>query len=193
VLGKQHDKAIIYTTPIAGAVSFYFQPDYFGFVMAAHLFGGYMLSPDLDTYSEPYKRWNLIWNLNYWWLYKKRVSHRSIISHGLLVGTAVRVLYLIAPFVLILHSHLESIMNWCVINKELVLWILAGLEFSAMVHVGCDRISDFQNWLESRNKKGSNKRSPVKKSIKVKSQSSVKSPLPKKKPLRDVQTRTQRK
>ena len=162
--GKQHDRAILITTPIIGAVSFYIQPDYFGFVMASHLFGGYMLSPDLDIVSKPYKRWQL-WNLNYWWLYQKAIPHRSLLSHGLFIGTLLRLAYLLLPVLLIFRSDIPTMYQWCLDNREFMIWILLGLEFSAMVHVGCDRISDFQNFrMSDRNKKGSRK-SPNKKKL----------------------------
>ncbi|MGG6262891.1 metal-binding protein [Leptolyngbya sp. AN03gr2] len=80
---------------------------------AGFLFAGLMLSPDLDLHSRPYKRWKF---LRWIWIpYQKALSHRSFWSHGPLVGTSLRVLYLslwIAGFIvgwIVLWSLFESL------------------------------------------------------------------------------------
>lgn len=61
---------------------------------SAYVFGGYMLSPDLDTMSRPYLRWGL---LKFIWLpYQWMVPHRSPVSHSVVLGTVGRVLYLVS-------------------------------------------------------------------------------------------------
>ena len=57
------------------------------------LFSGLMFGPDLDIYSLQYKRWGL---LRWLWLpYQKILPHRSLFSHGLFIGTAIRIFYLL--------------------------------------------------------------------------------------------------
>jgi uncharacterized metal-binding protein len=51
-----------------------------------------MLSPDLDLPSRPFKRWG--WLRWIWIPYQKVTRHRSIFSHGPIVGTTLRVIYL---------------------------------------------------------------------------------------------------
>lgn len=61
---------------------------------AAFLVGGLWLSPDLDTRSNPSRRWGpLRW---LWWPYRRLLVHRSLFSHGPLIGSAGRLLYLAA-------------------------------------------------------------------------------------------------
>lgn len=56
------------------------------------LFSGLMFGPDLDIYSVQFKRWGLLrW---IWRPYQKGLQHRSWLSHGPIVGTAFRLLYL---------------------------------------------------------------------------------------------------
>ena len=62
--------------------------------MAAFLVGGLLLSPDLDTRSNPTRRWGpLRW---LWWPYRKLLRHRSLLSHSPLIGSSGRLLYLAA-------------------------------------------------------------------------------------------------
>ena len=58
---------------------------------AGLLLGGFMFGPDLDVDSRQYRRWG---PLRVVWLpYRWALSHRSRLSHGILFGTAIRVVY----------------------------------------------------------------------------------------------------
>ena len=59
---------------------------------AAFLVGGLWLSPDLDTRSKPSRRWGPLAPL--WAPYRKLVRHRGLLSHGPLLGSGLRLLYL---------------------------------------------------------------------------------------------------
>lgn len=60
-------------------------------VSGGHLLSGWMFSCDLDVSSEQAHRWGpLRW---LWWPYERLVAHRSWLSHGLIVGPLLRVLY----------------------------------------------------------------------------------------------------
>lgn len=62
-------------------------------VSSGYLFGGLMFGPDLDIYSRQYQRWG--WLRWIWLPYRKLIGHhRSFLSHGPLIGTMVRILYL---------------------------------------------------------------------------------------------------
>lgn len=50
-----------------------------------------MFGPDLDTQSVQYTRWSIFRFL--WFPYKVVFAHRSRWSHGLIFGTAIRVIY----------------------------------------------------------------------------------------------------
>jgi uncharacterized metal-binding protein len=92
--GKTHDRITwaLFPAVVAG-----------GYVMTQHwhlgslagigtLFAGLMFGPDLDIYSVQYKRWGY---LRWLWLpYRHLLRHRSFWSHGLIVGTGLRLLYL---------------------------------------------------------------------------------------------------
>lgn len=58
----------------------------------AFLFSGLMFGPDLDIYSVQYKRWG--WLRGIWLPYQKLLHHRSWLSHGPLIGTVLRLVYL---------------------------------------------------------------------------------------------------
>jgi uncharacterized metal-binding protein len=58
----------------------------------AFLVGGLWLSPDLDTRSRATNRWGPLGWL--WWPYRRGLSHRSLLSHSPVIGTAGRLIYL---------------------------------------------------------------------------------------------------
>jgi uncharacterized metal-binding protein len=58
---------------------------------AACIFGGVMFGPDLDTRSKQYSRWGFFRII--WLPYRVVFSHRSRLSHGIILSTFIRVLY----------------------------------------------------------------------------------------------------
>jgi uncharacterized metal-binding protein len=94
--GRRHDSITLWTLPLVAGVTF----ERTGngtltlLLSGGYLFSGLMFGPDLDIYSRQYQRWG---PLRWIWLpYRRHLRHRSFWSHGPLVGTAGRVLYLLA-------------------------------------------------------------------------------------------------
>ncbi len=110
----------------------------------AFLIGGLWLSPDLDTKSKAQQRWGIFQVL--WWPYKKLIPHRSIWSHSPVIGTTLRLTYLIGVMtvclVLISPTNLASpqiIFEWL---RKLIefypkpmLASLIGIEASVWLHL----------------------------------------------------------
>jgi uncharacterized metal-binding protein len=65
----------------------------------AFLVGGLWLSPDLDTRSRATQRWGPLGWL--WWPYRRGLSHRSLLSHSPVIGTAGRLIYLALALLLV--------------------------------------------------------------------------------------------
>jgi uncharacterized metal-binding protein len=63
---------------------------------SAHLLAGLLFSPDLDITATNYRRWGPLRVL--WWPYAKAIPHRSWISHGLVVGPLLQLLYFLVVF-----------------------------------------------------------------------------------------------
>lgn len=108
-----------------------------------------MFGPDLDIYSRPYQRWGF---LRFIWLpYQKSLRHRSLLSHGPIIGTTLRVVYLggliaiAAVFALFIVEKLWNVqLNWQTVGKTVTstlthystefLALFLGLELGAMSH-----------------------------------------------------------
>jgi uncharacterized metal-binding protein len=71
-----------------------------------------MFGPDLDIYSRQYQRWG--WLRWIWLPYRKSMSHRSILSHGILIGTLLRVAYIMT---LGLWVMVGGQMLWAVVQQ----------------------------------------------------------------------------
>jgi len=98
---------------------------------------GVVLNPDLDirgtradkiirteTGFIPAIIWGLIWNP-----YSYFIPHRSILSHGLIIGTIIRLLYIAVPLAL-LGIRLSQ---GPILNR-----IILGLFISDNLHIGAD-------------------------------------------------------
>ncbi|MEG4058400.1 MULTISPECIES: metal-binding protein [unclassified Microcoleus] len=92
--GRTHDQITMWSLPLVAALTFgqTQSSNLTLLVSGSFLFGGLMFGPDLDIYSCQYQRWG--WFKPIWLPYQKSLRHRSFLSHGPLIGTALRILYL---------------------------------------------------------------------------------------------------
>jgi uncharacterized metal-binding protein len=108
------------------------------------LLGGLMLSPDLDTRSNCTRRWGSLRLL--WWPYRRCLSHRSVVSHSPLLGSAGRLAYLAGigllaaaalqalgvPAVAWMRQALPALWQE---QRPLLISALAGVEASSWLHL----------------------------------------------------------
>ena len=137
--GRTHDKITSITTPVVGIVSYIVTKDIktTAILMSTYLFASLMFNGDLDIPSKPFNRW---WLFKMIWIpYQIMFNHRSIFTHGLIIGTVVRILYLgIIPFIILfLKGNLDILLN---INLQLLFLIFIGLELGSAIHTISDKV-----------------------------------------------------
>lgn len=110
--GKTHDQSIYMTFPLYTAVlllqGFSIR---ITFISAfCYLFGGLMLSPDIDmSKSRPSQRYGLL--KFYWMPYQKLFPHRgnffnrNFFTHFPIIGTAIRLAYFSIPFLVVAYYN----------------------------------------------------------------------------------------
>jgi len=172
--GRTHDRITLWSLPLVAGLTFE-RTQSSGMallVSGGFLFGGLMFGPDLDVHSRQYRRWGL---LRWIWLpYRRSMRHRSFWSHGPLVGTVVRLLYLLVWLVLFglgaialsaaVYYALGSLDRWQIMAQQVVtlsvehggrslqqhanelLAIVIGLELGALSH-------SLSDWCGSRLKR----------------------------------------
>ncbi|MBD2435852.1 metal-binding protein [Nostoc sp. FACHB-110] len=149
--GRTHDRITLWALPLVAGVTFWqtHSSSVTLMVSGGFMFGGLMFGPDLDIYSRQYQRWGF---LRWIWLpYQKSLRHRSFLSHGPIIGTTLRVLYLscllgLSAFVgvLIIERLGNTAVNWQALGKNIERWLVSyspeflalflGLELGAMSH-----------------------------------------------------------
>jgi uncharacterized metal-binding protein len=153
--GRTHDRVTLWSLPlIAGGTLFTTsRADLAFWVSGGFLVSGLIFGPDLDLYSFHYKRWGKLRWL--WRPYQKAIKHRSIWSHGPIVGTVGRILYLglwlglVGLFYLAInqlaggktYTGKELIgIFWQSIesNSSVYIALFCGLELGAMSHYASD-------------------------------------------------------
>lgn len=122
-------------------------------VATGFLLGGLLLGPDLDTRSIHYQRWG--WFRWIWLPYRHYIRHRSPLSHGPLLGTTVRVGYVLVWLTLfgcvgvaLVNEVLRLGWTWTQVSDRLhtlitqhwSVWIALalGLELGAISHILAD-------------------------------------------------------
>ena len=149
--GRTHDRITLWGLPLVTGLTFAlsWSGNITLILAGAYLFSGLMFSPDLDLYSRPYQRWGYFrW---IWIPYQKTLRHRSLLSHGLIIGTTLRILYL-SCWLSILGIFLLGIaqlvwdvgLNWQILtqaakrslSQDTDEWIalFLGLELGAISH-----------------------------------------------------------
>lgn len=115
--GRTHDRITLWSLPVVAGISqIITRNSHLTLLIAgSFLFSGLMFGPDLDIHSRQYIRWG--W-LRYLWLpYQKSIKHRSLFSHGPIIGTTLRVLYLatwigMLAFLVLVAQRLISAGEW---------------------------------------------------------------------------------
>ena len=148
--GRTHDRITLWSLPVVAALSFglVHSTHLTLFVSGGFLFSGLMFGPDLDINSRQFQRWG--WFRWLWRPYQTSLNHRSFLSHGPLIGTALRVLYLATWLVviIILAFGIDRILGleWSIFGLLETGWrslsqhymeviaLLVGLEVGAMSH-----------------------------------------------------------
>jgi uncharacterized metal-binding protein len=168
-LGSTHDRITLWTAPaVTLAAGLLARSSTVALTVgSAYLFSGLMFSGDLDLYSRQYQRWLC---LRWIWLpYRKLMRHRSHWSHGPVVGTLGRLLYLgiwLASLALLIAAigSWQNLWPWQPLlwrswlhqqilrHLELLLWVSIGLELGSVNHSLSDWIgSAWKRWRKSRN------------------------------------------
>ncbi len=138
--GRTHDRITLWSFPwLTGAVLLVTRNPAQSLLFAGgYLLGGLLLSPDLDIHSRPYRRWG---PLRWIWLpYRRAMNHRSMLSHGPILGTVFRLVYLAAWILLfafvwaIALAQLASPENWWPLSLQQLNTALEILQRFALQH-----------------------------------------------------------
>ena len=152
--GRRHDQSIwILSLPLGIAVGLVLGWAAALLTAASCLAGGLWLSPDLDTRSNALRRWGALGFL--WWPYRRLIPHRSLWSHGPLLGTTVRLGVLLTWCLIAtlaipalspakLLAELQQLMRQ---HPQEFIALLVGLEGSAWIHLILDGDPWPQEWL----------------------------------------------
>ncbi|MCL2925064.1 MAG: metal-binding protein [Trichodesmium sp. MAG_R04] len=148
--GRTHDRITLWSLPIVTGLSFglVHSTHLTLFVSGGFLFSGLMFGPDLDINSRQFQRWG--WFKWLWRPYQRSLNHRSFLSHGPIIGTALRLLYLLNWLVVlvVLSSIIDKLLGlelsilgfitslWPLLsqNYQEVIALLVGLELGSMSH-----------------------------------------------------------
>ncbi|MCS6814131.1 MAG: metal-binding protein [Cyanobacteria bacterium] len=171
--GSVHDRITLWSLPLVTGYSFWQTRNSTLTLLVASgfLFGGLMFGPDLDVRSCQYRRWG--W-LRWIWIPYQQFRHRSLFTHGPVIGTALRLLYLTGWLALlafmgtaiwsIVQQVQGQVEQWQVVVPQYMgylgqrVWrswkqhptswlaLVIGLELGAMSH-------SFSDWLNSARKR----------------------------------------
>lgn len=117
------------------------------FIIVGYIIGTFFIGPDLDLRSRPFKRWG--W-FQFVWVPYQTFKHRSIWTHGYVIGDVIRYAYLSIWYVslllvlsLILRTSIGELLNTSLIfiedHKTIFFSIFVGNVLSSAAHTLTDR------------------------------------------------------
>lgn len=158
-----HDFLTLLTVTVADIAYFYWAPHpdigLAAIFTVSYVFAGYACAGDLDLNSREYHRWGPLRFV--WWPYQKLVPHRSWVSHGLVMGGIIRVLYLAFMSTFLFWSGLwlysrfgphvdptaatraewQSVLGVAKAHTPLTIALLAGFILAGTTHSVADLVS----------------------------------------------------
>ena len=156
--GRTHDRITLISLPILTGISLILtrNAELTLWVAGSFLFGGLMFGPDLDIHSNQSIRWG--WLRWMWQPYRQAIPHRSTLSHGPIIGTVCRLLYVglwLILFSLMYQSACyflkwpmwsevqiwRTLQQFVIKNSVTLLAIFVGLEVGSMSHYSADFVS----------------------------------------------------
>lgn len=168
--GKRHTQIALTSAPLVAAASFYLGYNWRESLIygALNLAAQTILTPDLDIRCM----WSQCWG-GLFWPYQQAISHRSFASHGPVVGTLGRILYVavlawllsIVGYLLVDVVQMQPLdfpaaMTWLdsflgtycpQFTRTQLIMGFAAMECGSMLHVAADYISTAlkrQRWFE---------------------------------------------
>ena len=173
--GKTHDKITVIMTPFIASfflfINMIFLEDLGSSLaftilgVSVYMFGGYMFSGDLDIKSREFRRWGY---LKFIWIpYQKLFEHRSVFTHGFILGilyvsiipiTISSLLYSFSIINISTPEMLKLVFNFMSKNKVLFGNIALALFLGSGLHTITDMIySYFKKKFSYKKRKSSKK------------------------------------
>lgn len=164
--GKTHDKITIIMIPLIFTIFWNININLVNDIKKAvicsllgvfiYVFAGYMFSGDLDIKSTEYYRWGIFKCI--WLPYQKIFKHRSIFTHGFILGPSIRILYIYIIYLIICAlfyslniiklSTADIVKNtYLFIMKDKILFFISYLAIflGAGIHTITDIVHSFIN------------------------------------------------
>ena len=127
--GKTHDRITWSLSPFVAIAAYVVaqNPWTASVTLVGFMMGGLMMGPDLDTRSIQYRRWGIFKFL--WYPYLKLMPHRGFWSHGPIVGTLIRVLYIASLItgISFLIAYFNFLAAWQITHWENAMMVAATL------------------------------------------------------------------
>ena len=135
--GQTHDRVTLALAPFILVGAWYFVGWLALIVLSTFLFAGFAFNGDLDLKSQVYYRWFF---MRWIWIPYQQFCHRSFWTHGILIGTIIRVLWLGIPttVILALCGMWPLVIPFILTFKVKIILVFIGLELGSMSHTFMD-------------------------------------------------------
>lgn len=157
--GKTHTKINLLSLPIVLFMLISYGLTTFDFLLAfaiGFLIGTFFLTPDLDIHSSAYKKWGLL--RIFWYPYQVIMPHRSPLTHTIVIGDIIRLLYMLlvfSPFLYVLNiTVLEGeLLQMAKEHEVAIVTFVMGVVAASTLHIVADHVSTGRKKKKRRRRK----------------------------------------
>ncbi|CAM4063015.1 peptidase [Bacillus manliponensis] len=157
--GKTHTKINLLSLPIVLLILILYGLTTLDFLLTfaiGFLVGTFFLTPDLDIHSSAYKKWGIL--RIFWYPYQVVMPHRSPLTHTIIIGDLIRLLYMLivfSPFLYVLNvTILEGrLLELAKAHEVALITFVMGVIVASTLHIVADYISTRKKRKKRRRRK----------------------------------------
>ncbi|WP_020063344.1 metal-binding protein [Bacillus sp. 123MFChir2] len=145
--GKTHTKINLVSLPIVLFMLASYGLTNFDFLLTfaiGFIVGTYFLTPDLDIHSAAYRKWGLL--RIFWYPYQTMMPHRSPLTHTIIIGDLIRLLYMLlvfSPFLYVLNKTLleGELLEIAKEHEVEIITFVLGVIAASTLHIIADGVN----------------------------------------------------
>ncbi|ENQ3106996.1 Uncharacterized metal-binding protein [Bacillus sp. 491mf] len=157
--GKTHTKINLVSLPIVlfmlvsyGLTNF----DFLLMFVIGFIVGTYFLTPDLDIHSSAYRKWGLL--RIFWYPYQTVMPHRSPLTHTIIIGDLIRLLYMLlvfSPFLYVLNKTVleGKLVEIAKVHEVEIFTFVLGVIAASTLHIVADSINTRRKKMKRRKRR----------------------------------------
>lgn len=142
--GKTHTKINFFALPVLLVGLLFWgitNTSFYVLFGLGYAIGTYFITPDMDIKSDSYRKWGIFRFL--WYPYMRIMPHRSFLSHTIVLGDIIRIMYLaiiISPVLYVVNIFIMNgnLLDYVTKHQSILFSLFVGIVGASTMHIIAD-------------------------------------------------------